>query len=153
MLLENYLALAPVTEGKSSTKYHCMRILRLPSNPRSVAKVEELVKTICSRHRLKAERHGDILISLTEAVTNAIIHGNKRDESKEVEIQLSQQAHCIAVKVSDQGPGFDYDNLPDPTAPENKTQCGGRGVYLMRCLCDQMEYHDNGRTVEMRFKI
>ncbi|HKK73557.1 MAG TPA: ATP-binding protein [Saprospiraceae bacterium] len=130
-----------------------MRILRLPSNPRSVAKIEEFVKGVCQRHRLKAERHGDMLISLTEAVTNAIIHGNKRDESKEVRIQLSKQPNCIAVKVSDQGLGFDYNNLPDPTSPENKTKCGGRGVYLMRRLCDQVEYQDNGRTVEMRFKI
>lgn len=130
-----------------------MRVLRLPSNPRSVTLVEEFVKGICQRHRLKAEKHGDILISLTEAVTNAIVHGNNRDESKEVQVQLSRQPNCIAFKVSDQGRGFDYKSLPDPTAPDNRTKCGGRGVYLMRCLCDQIEFHDNGRTVEMRFKI
>lgn len=130
-----------------------MRVLRLPSNPRSVTLVEEFVKGICQRHRLKAEKHGDILISLTEAVTNAIVHGNNRDESKEVQVQLSRQPNCIAFKVSDQGRGFDYNSLPDPTAPDNRTKCGGRGVYLMRCLCDQIEFHDNGRTVEMRFKI
>ena len=130
-----------------------MRVLRLPSNPRSVSLVEEYVKGICQRYRLKAEKHGDILISLTEAVTNAIVHGNNRDESKEVQVQLSRQPNCIAFKVSDQGRGFDYKSLPDPTAPDNRTKCGGRGVYLMRCLCDQIEFHDNGRTVEMRFKI
>lgn len=130
-----------------------MRVLRLPSNPRSVSLVEEYVKGICQRYRLKAEKHGDILISLTEAVTNAIVHGNNRDESKEVQVQLSRQPNCIAFKVSDQGRGFDYKSLPDPTSPDNRTKCGGRGVYLMRCLCDQIEFHDNGRTVEMRFKI
>lgn len=130
-----------------------MRVLRLPSNPRSVTLVEEFVKGICQRYRLKSEKHGDILISLTEAVTNAIVHGNNRDESKEVQVHLSRQPNCIAFKVSDQGCGFDYNSLPDPTAPDNRTKCGGRGVYLMRHLCDQIEFHDNGRTVEMRFKI
>ena len=130
-----------------------MRVLRLPSHPRSVALIENYVSHICKRYRLRAEQHGDILISLTEAVTNAIIHGNNKDESKHVQIRLSKNSNCLAFRVFDEGGGFDYNNLPDPTSPDNKTKCGGRGVYLMRCLCDQVEYSDNGRTVEMRFKI
>ena len=130
-----------------------MSILRLPSNPMSVALIDDFVKHICQRYRVRSDKHGDMLISLTEAVTNAIIHGNNKDESKQVQIQLSKKPNCIAFKVSDEGRGFDYKSLPDPTAPGNVTKCGGRGVYLMRCLSDQIEFHDNGRTVEMRFKI
>ena len=130
-----------------------MRILKLPSNPRSVALIDDFVKNICQRYRVRSDKHEDMLISLTEAVTNAIVHGNKRDESKQVQIQLSKNSNSLAFKVSDEGRGFDYTSLPDPTSPDNITKCGGRGVYLMRCLCDQIEFHDNGRTVEMRFKI
>ena len=130
-----------------------MRVLRLPSNPRSVTLIEDYVNNISKKYRLRAEQHGDILISLTEAVTNAIIHGNKKDESKHVHVRLSKQPNCLALKVTDEGLGFDYQSIPDPTSPDNKTKCGGRGVYLMRCLCDQIEYQDNGSTVEMRFKL
>ena len=130
-----------------------MRVLRLPSNPRNLALIDDFVKNICRRYSVRSDKHGDMLISLTEAVTNAIIHGNNRDESKQVQIQLSKKPDSISFMVSDEGRGFDYQSLPDPTSPDNRCKCGGRGVYLMRCLSDQMEFHDNGRTVEMRFKI
>jgi serine/threonine-protein kinase RsbW len=93
------------------------------------------------------------LISLTEAVNNAIIHGNRKDESKTVKIQLSQAKGHIAIRVSDEGRGFDYQSIPDPTAPENLTKVGGRGVFLMQQLSDRIHFHDNGRTVEMQFRL
>lgn len=130
-----------------------MSILRLRSNPRNVALIEDFVKFVCKKYKVKSEQYGDILISLTEAVNNAIIHGNQNDESKEVHIQHSTAPNCIAFKVSDEGRGFDYTSLPDPTCPENIHTCGGRGVFLMQRLCDQIEFYDNGSTVEMRFKI
>jgi serine/threonine-protein kinase RsbW len=94
-----------------------------------------------------------MLISLTEAVTNAITHGNHYDENKVVQINLQKKSDTIAIRVSDQGRGFDPANVPDPTCEENICKCGGRGVFLMQRLCDQIQYKDNGRTVEMHFKI
>ena len=129
-----------------------MSILRLRSNPRNIALIEDFVKFICQKYRVKSEQYGDILISLTEAVNNAITHGNKNDESKEVKIQHSLAPDSIAFKVSDEGRGFDFRSLPDPTCPEHIHNCGGRGVFLMQRLCDQIEFYDNGSTVEMRFK-
>ncbi len=129
------------------------RMLKLNSNPRNIACIEDFVQNVCRQYRIKSELYGNILISLTEAVNNAIIHGNNNDEKKTVQIELDKCPDCISFRVSDQGRGFNYRDLPDPTCPENLTKCGGRGVFLMRELSDGMEYRNNGRTVEMRFKL
>lgn len=128
-------------------------MLRLPSNPRNVCQVENFVQRIVEKYRISPDVYGNILISLTEAVNNAIIHGNRKDESKTVQIQLSKDQGHLAIRVSDEGRGFDYRSIPDPTAPENLAKCGGRGVFLMQQLSDRIHFHDNGRTVEMQFRL
>jgi len=128
-------------------------MLKLPSNIENVAEVRAYVDDIVSRYRISPDLYPNILISLTEAVTNAIVHGNRQDASKKVRIQMRKQCNCLSFCVSDEGRGFDYQNLPDPTAPENLTKCGGRGVLVMRELSDCIHFKDNGRTVEMEFKL
>ena len=125
----------------------------LSSDPRSVAEVEKLVEDISSQYSLNQETQANLLISLTEAVNNAIIHGNGSEPSKKVSIMLSRCRGGFAVKVQDQGTGFNFRELPDPTKPENLCKCGGRGVFLMNQLCDEMKYTNGGSTVEMQFRI
>ena len=128
-------------------------MLKLSSNPKNVARIEPFVETVFEKYGLNPEIYGNILITLTEAVTNAIIHGNSKDESKYVKVQLLKKSDRLAFSISDEGGGFDYDNLPDPTAPENILKIGGRGVFLMRQLSDDIVYTNDGRTVEIQFKI
>lgn len=128
-------------------------MLRISSLPRNVAEVEPFVRTLAARYHIDAEKQGDILISLTEAVNNAIIHGNDLDASKMVSITMNCCGECLAVRVSDEGTGFDPADVPDPLAPENLETCGGRGVFLMQELADEITYHDNGSTVEMSFHL
>ncbi|MCB0549246.1 MAG: ATP-binding protein [Phaeodactylibacter sp.] len=128
-------------------------MLKLSSNPRNIALVESFVEQVVERYKLSPDVYGNILISLTEAVNNAIIHGNCEDESKTVRIQFQKHKDHLAVRVMDEGCGFDYQSVPDPTAPENLLRVGGRGVFLMQQLSDSVEYHNNGSTVEMQFKI
>ncbi|TXB62889.1 ATP-binding protein [Phaeodactylibacter luteus] len=128
-------------------------MLKLSSNPRNIALVESFVEKAVSKYEINPDVYGNILITLTEAVNNAIIHGNSNDESKTVQIQLRKQEGCLAVRVTDEGCGFDPNNLPDPTAPENLMQVGGRGVFLMHQLSDMLLFHNNGSTVEMRFNL
>ncbi len=128
-------------------------MLKLTSKHGSVSKVEPFVDELVSKFNLDPERKSDILVSLTEAVTNAIIHGNCENETKTVEVNSKKDKNCLTLQVTDEGGGFDYQNLPDPTAPENICECGGRGVFLMKQLSDNLIFHNNGRTVEMRFKI
>ena len=128
-------------------------MLKFTSDPGNVSKVEPFVDSLVMRYNLSPDKQCNILISLTEAVTNAIVHGNCRQENKTVEVKTRKERDRIALRVTDQGAGFDYDNLPDPTAPENLCKCGGRGVFLMRQLSDNIRFFNNGSTVEMIFKI
>ena len=128
-------------------------MLKLPSNLRSINVLDSFVQDVVHQYKISQEVHGNMLISLTEAVTNAITHGNHYDENKVVQINLQKKSDTIAIRVSDQGCGFDPASVPDPTGDENICKWGGRGVFLMQRLCDQIHYKDNGRTVEMHFKI
>lgn len=128
-------------------------MLTLASDTSNINQVQQLVDQLTRRYRLDQEKHDNLLISLTEAVTNAIVHGNKQDRSKLVRIHCNQVSEGIAILVSDQGCGFNFDSLPDPTSPERICECGGRGVFLMHQLCDRMRYIDGGSTVEMRFRL
>lgn len=128
-------------------------MLKLASNAGSVSQIEPFVNQLVRRYNLSPDRQCDILVSLTEAVTNAIVHGNCKAEHKSVKVRMKQEKGILALRVSDEGRGFDYDNIPDPTSPENICKCGGRGVYLMRQLADNIRFFNNGSTVEMRFKL
>lgn len=115
--------------------------------------MEPFVENLVNRYNLDPNKQCNILISLTEAVTNAIVHGNCGEEAKTVQVRSRKEKNCIALRVSDEGNGFDYESVPDPTQPENLCKCGGRGVFLMRQLSDHISFYDNGSTVEMRFKL
>ena len=128
-------------------------MLKLASDPKNVARVESFVEHLVDKYGISPDVYGNILISLTEAVTNAIIHGNDKDESKTVQVRLKKQKNKLAFLISDEGGGFDFDNLPDPTAPENLLKIGGRGVFLMKQLSDDVVFYDNGSTVEICFQI
>ena len=127
--------------------------LTLPSSPDNLCKVEPFVHDVATRYNLSPNVHGNILVSLTEAVTNAILHGNQADGNKCVSISLRRQKDALSIRVSDEGPGFDPTNVPDPTSLECIEKCGGRGLFLMRHLSDECRFTRNGSTVEMRFKI
>ena len=114
--------------------------------------VENLIDEICETLNVNEEYYGNILISMTEAVNNAMVHGNKLDSDKKVAITVKSDDTSLHFTISDEGPGFDYDNLPDPTAPENIEKPNGRGVFLMKNLADGCNFEENGRIVELEFK-
>ncbi len=129
-------------------------MIEFASDPRNISRIDNLVQKIVHDCRISPNKYGDILVSVTEAVNNAIIHGNHRDISKKVKIDYRViQKNKVAILVSDQGEGFDPRAVSDPTCPENIHRCGGRGVYLMRQLCDTVKYHNNGSTIEMQFSV
>lgn len=129
------------------------KMLKLRSTPTSISKIEGYVQRIASEFSINDAKFPDILISLTEAVNNAIIHGNKNDGSKFVDVSVSRVASGIRFQVSDQGRGFNPSDVPDPTTPDRIECCGGRGVYIIKELSDNVEYLNNGRTVEIQFDL
>ena len=128
-----------------------MQELSFKSKPENIAVVERLIDEICEKHSVIEEHYGDILIAMTEGVNNAIVHGNKLDIRKNVSVEYETRKKDLFFRITDEGPGFDYDNLPDPTAPENLERPNGRGVFLMRNLADECAFEDDGRVVEIVF--
>jgi serine/threonine-protein kinase RsbW len=127
--------------------------LRIPSKPESLLLVERMVEDVCDVLGVKEEVYGNILLSVTEAVNNAIQHGNKYDLSKVVEINFYKVDKKLTFSIKDEGNGFDFKNLKDPTDPENLESPHGRGVFLMRNLSDSVEFENEGREVKISFSI
>ena len=128
-----------------------MQELSFESKPENIAIVERLIDEMCEQHSVIEEHYGDILIAMTEGVNNAIVHGNKLDINKSVSVEYEKRGRDLFFRISDEGAGFDYENLPDPTAPENLERPNGRGVFLMRNLADECLFEDNGRIIELVF--
>ena len=127
--------------------------LILKSDPQKINEVESFVKQFAQDLEINENIFPNILISVTEAVNNAIIHGNQRNINKEVKIYLEESETTLTIIVSDQGSGFNPSNVPDPTLEENLDKLGGRGVFLIQQLCDKVFFKNNGRTVEMKFNL
>jgi serine/threonine-protein kinase RsbW len=113
--------------------------------------VEQLIDDVCEKNGVNEDYYGNILIAVTEAVNNAIHHGNRSNPDKMVSVACSLAGDRLLFSIQDEGPGFDYDHLPDPTDPQNIEKPHGRGVFLMRNLADEIEFVDGGSTVTMKF--
>lgn len=125
--------------------------LSIASDFESVHKVESLIDTVCEKLSVNQDYYGNVLIAVTEAVNNAIIHGNKHDAGLNVDLFVGDKETDFCFSVKDYGKGFDYNNLPDPTAPENIEKENGRGIFLMRSLAEEIEFQDEGRNVNIYF--
>ncbi|MCI5059125.1 MAG: ATP-binding protein, partial [Flavobacteriales bacterium] len=101
-----------------STKSVQNKTINFPSLAENIALVEGWVDNLCVQHNVGEDHYGNILIAVTEAVTNAIQHGNKQDPTKNVDVTIDVEESKIAFMVKDQGEGFNFDDLPDPTDPE-----------------------------------
>lgn len=129
------------------------RTMQFPSVIENITLVEKLIDEVFAEYQVKEDYYGELLIAMTEAVNNAIVHGNKMDTSKQVKVTFSVDGNDMVFRVEDEGPGFDYSNLPDPTAPENIEKPHGRGVFLMRNLADSCDFEDDGRICTLRFAV
>jgi len=125
--------------------------ISIPSDFGSISKVETLIDSICSKLNINEDYYGNVLIAVTEAVNNAIQHGNNQDENLSVDVAVGDKETDFCFSVQDQGKGFDFVNLPDPTAPENIEKEHGRGIFLMRSLAEEVEFQDSGRNVTIYF--
>jgi serine/threonine-protein kinase RsbW len=129
------------------------KMLNIPSKIENLRIVEKAVDEISAEYNLNSELYGNILIATIEAANNAILHGNKLDENKDINIIFKIDSNLLTITVKDQGPGFDYSNIPDPTAPENIEKINGRGIFLMEKLSDKIDFLDKGSKVELQFNL
>lgn len=128
------------------------RKLEFSSRIENINIIEQFIDEICEQYSVGEEIYGNVLIALTEAVNNAISHGNRRDPDKMVDFTFKPSPSELVFVIEDEGPGFDYDNLPDPTSPENIEQPNGRGVFLMKHLADAVIFDETGSRVELKFE-
>ncbi len=124
-----------------------------PSQAENIHLVEKLVDDVCDELNVQEDNYGNILIALTEAVNNAIHHGNELDASKKTCVSCTSEEHKLTFKVEDEGKGFNFYDLPDPTSPENIETPNGRGIFLMKNLADEINFDNEGRVVELTFHI
>lgn len=125
--------------------------IEIPSLAENIRMIESFIDNAKERFHLNDDIYGNIMIAVTEAVNNAIKHGNRNNPKLNVALSLMLEKDLIRFRVEDEGRGFDYHHLPDPTAPENIEKPGGRGIFLMKHLSDEVEFQENGRVVELSF--
>ena len=127
--------------------------VKIPSIKENVSVVESFIENVGEKIRIEEAIYGNVLVSVTEAVNNAIVHGNKEDKNKKVRLGLKQNKKSVRFIVEDEGMGFDLNTLPDPTDPKNLEKVKGRGIFLIKSLSDKTTFKQGGRVVEMLFKL
>ncbi len=123
----------------------------LPSEVETLVRVEHIIEEIRTTHNIPEELYGNILVSLTEAVNNAIKHGNKLDSSKTIDFSFDYSETEYIFTIIDEGNGFDHENIPDPTHPDNIEKPDGRGIFIMTSLSDEVEFINQGKEVRIHF--
>lgn len=126
--------------------------LDIPSNRKNIHRVEDFFRSVNETYRLSDEKLHTLLVAVTEAVNNGIIHGNKNDESKMVTVTCRLSNGLLTVKIRDEGSGFDPASLSNPLEEDNLLRTGGRGVFLMKAFMQSVEYNAAGNEVTMIMK-
>lgn len=134
----------PVTSGDTA-------FLVIRTDISGMSQFHRFTETLKRRWKIHDELFSSIIIALTEAVTNAAEHGNKRKSGKNISISATRDEYAFSFTVEDEGEGFDHRRVPNPTEEENLIKPGGRGLFVMRQLADYTHFSLGGRRVKMLF--
>lgn len=129
-------------------------VLELPNDVRSIEHAVEFLLERCEHCRgtVNVPRL-NFRVGLTEAIANAMLYGNRDDPEKRVRVEVSLSGRQLRARVTDQGGGFDPTTIPDPTRPENIEKPGGRGLFLMRQLLDEVSFNARGNEVTLVLRL
>ena len=127
--------------------------LIIASELTNIKEVENFIEKTIEEFELPEALKGKIIISIAEAVNNSILYGNKQDSQKLVKLAVVRSQKKVIFTVEDEGEGFNFKNIPDPTTPENLEKATGRGLYLMTHLTDELLFAKNGAKVIMIFSL
>ena len=130
-----------------------MKIYKFESDPIILNDIEEIVVHFIKENDIPKALRYKIIVSSLEAITNSIYHGNCCNVQKKVQFGLERRSDRVVVIVEDEGDGFDYAKLPDPTTPDNIENPDGRGVFLMMKLSDYIEFNKKGNRIQLYFNI
>jgi len=127
--------------------------IQIPSLLENIRIVESFIDNSRSKYKISDDVYGNIMVAVTEAVNNAVSHGNQQESSKLVTMLVTFSERSIRFVIEDEGDGFDYQNLQDPTTEANLQKPGGRGIYLMKHLGDEVNFLKDGKAVELIFYL
>ncbi len=125
--------------------------IAIPSLIENITIIESFIDNAREKFHINDDIYGNIMISVTECVSNAIMHGNREDKKKSVRLELRFLDDQIKFIIEDEGEGYDYQHLNDPTSPENLEKSGGRGVFIMKHLCDEIQFENQGSRIILTF--
>jgi len=125
--------------------------ISIPSLIENIKIIESFIDNAKENFEIHDDIYGNIMISVTECVSNAIIHGNQNNIEKLVHLELSVENNVLRFIIKDEGEGFDQTELKDPTAPENIEKTGGRGIFLIKHLSDDVKFEENGKKTVLSF--
>lgn len=127
--------------------------IQIPSLLENIRIVESFIDNAKDKYDLDDDIYGNIMIAVIESVNNAIMHGNKADKDKNVDLSLLFDEEQVRFIIKDEGNGFNINDLPDPTSPDNVEKTGGRGIFLMKHLADEVSFENNGQSVQLTFYL
>jgi len=127
--------------------------ISIPSLIENIQIIESFIDNTKEDFEINDDLYGNIMISVTECISNAIVHGNQSDSSKLVHLELQMEPGLLRCSIEDEGNGFDFNQLPDPTDPENLEKTGGRGIFLMKHLSDEVKFEEGGKKTVLSFYL
>ena len=122
----------------------------LPSSPNAVRRVEPFLKRVNRSAHMDEIQFHKVMVSLTEAVNNAIVHGNRSESGRKVKVICELMPHSLLLIISDEGSGFDPNHVESPLKEENLLRETGRGIFLMRTLMDRVEFEIGRKGTQVR---
>jgi serine/threonine-protein kinase RsbW len=125
--------------------------ISIPSLIENIKIIESFIDNAKESFEINDDIYGNIMISVTECISNAIIHGNQNNKEKLVHLELSVENNILRFIIQDEGKGFDQSELKDPTSPENIEKTGGRGIFLIKHLSDDVKFEENGKKTILSF--
>jgi serine/threonine-protein kinase RsbW len=125
--------------------------ISIPSLIENIKMIESFIDNAKESFEINDDIYGNIMISVTECISNAIIHGNQSNKNKLVHLELTMENDLLKFTIEDEGMGYDASELKDPTAPENIEKTGGRGIFLIKQLTDDVKFEDNGKKTVLSF--
>lgn len=133
-------------KGGEATRF----VLQLPSDLRFIEAAVTYLVGRCRAFAFDGSRLNlNFRVGVSEAIANAVLYGNRCDPAKIVRVDVALDLSRVVLHVADEGDGFDPARVPDPTLPDNLDGTGGRGLFLIHKLMDEVEYNDRGNAVRL----
>lgn len=128
--------------------------LEIESKRNNIKQVEELMLEANKACQLSEEAYGKMMIAVTEIAMNAIVHGNHEDTTKKVKVNVECADETITIIITDEGEGFEINDLPDPTTTENILDAHGRGIFIAKAMVEKFDYkHTEGKGTEFTMVV